>query len=174
MLYSKFRRLIAGAVAVLATALAASLPIVVQAQALSDYVENNIVDRLFRAQAFTPSTSQYVFLSTAACSDSSVGTEATGTNYARAAYTASLTNWAATQGGTSASSGTGGQTSNLNAITFATPGSGGWGTVTHFGIIDSSSGAGNIIICQALTTSKTINSGDTVSFGVGAITVTIQ
>ena len=145
-----------------------------QAQALSDYVENNAIDYIFRAQTWTIGATQYVGLSTAACSDSSVGTEVTGGSYARASVTRSLANWAGTQsaGSTTASSGTGGQTSNNAAITFATP-SAGWGTVTHFFISDAASG-GNLIICQALTTSKTINSGDTVSFPIAAITVTLQ
>lgn len=142
-----------------------------QAQALSDYVENNAIDYIFRAQTWTLGASYNVGLSTSACSDSSVGTEVTGGSYARVSYTRSLANWAGTQsaGSTTASTGTGGQTSNNVAISFATP-SAGWGLVTHFFVIDSS----NLIICQALTVSKTINTGDTVSFPIGAITVTLQ
>jgi hypothetical protein len=145
-----------------------------RAQALSDYVENNAIDYIFRAQAWSIGATFFVGLSTAACSDSSVGTEVTGGSYARASVTRSLANFAGTQsaGSTTASSGTGGQTSNNAAISFATP-SAGWGTVTHFFISDASS-AGNLILCQALTTSKTINSGDSVSFSIGALTVTLQ
>ncbi|MGV8823976.1 phage tail fiber protein [Methylibium petroleiphilum] len=160
--------------AVLALALAALVPQLVSAQSLSDYVENKVVDLLLRGQAFTAPTTIYVGLSTAACSDSSVGTEVTGGSYARASVTASLANWAGTQsaGSTTASSGTGGQTSNNAAINFATP-SAGWGTVTHWFLIDASSG-GNLLVCAALTTSKTINSGDSVSFAIGALTLTVQ
>ena len=68
-----------------------------QAQALSDYVENNAIDYIFRAQTWTIGATQYVGLSTAACSDSSVGTEVTGGSYARASVTRSLANWAGTQ-----------------------------------------------------------------------------
>lgn len=146
----------------------------VQAQTLSDYVENKVVDLLLRGQAFTPPATVYVGLSTAACSDASVGTEVTGGSYARVAVTSSLANWAGTQsaGSTTASTGTGGQTSNNGAITFPTP-SASWGTVTHWFLIDAASG-GNLLICAALTTSKAINSGDSVSFAAGAITVTLQ
>lgn len=142
-----------------------------QAQALSDYVENNAIDYIFRAQTWTLGASDSVGLSTSACSDSSVGTEVTGGSYARATYTRSMANWAGTQsaGSTTASSGTGGVTSNNVAISFATP-SAGWGLVTHFFVINGS----NLIICQALTVSKTINTGDTVSFPIGSITVTLQ
>jgi hypothetical protein len=145
-----------------------------QAQALSDYVENNAVDLIFRAQTWTIGANMFVGLSTAACSDSSVGTEATGGSYARVSVARSLANWAGTQsaGSTTASTGTGGVTSNNIAITFPTP-SASWGTVTHFFIADAST-AGNLFLCQALTTSKTINISDTVSFPIASITVTLQ
>ena len=162
------------ALAIAAVLAAASWAPAAHAQALSDYVENNAVDYIFRAQTWTIAAAFHVGLSTAACSDSSVGTEVSGGSYARVSVTRSLANWAGTQsaGSTTASTGTGGVTSNNNAITFPTP-SAGWGTVTHFFISDASSG-GNIILCQALTTSKTINSGDSVSFAAGALTVTFQ
>jgi hypothetical protein len=41
--------------------------------------------------------------------------------------------------------------------------------VTHVGLSDAST-AGNMLICIALTTSKTINSGDTVSFPIASLT----
>jgi hypothetical protein len=160
----------AAALLILSTAaLLAAVP--AHAQSLADWAENNLIDQLFRAQTWTINSTLDVGLSTAACSDSSVGTEVSGGSYARVSVTRSLANWAGTQsaGSTSASSGTGGQTSNNVAINFATP-SAGWGTVTHFFVMSSS----NIVLCQALTTSKTINSGDTVSFAIGALTFTIQ
>lgn len=162
------RRCLAAALVAL-TALAA--PFAAQAQSLSDWTENNFVDQVFRAQTWTIAANLDVGLSTAACSDSSIGTEVTGGSYARVSIARSLANWAGTQsaGSTTASTGTGGQTSNNIAINFPTP-SAGWGTVTHFFVMSST----NIVLCQALTTSKTINSGDTVSFAIGALTVTIQ
>lgn len=145
-----------------------------QAQALSDYVENKVIDSLLRNQTFPTIANTYIGLSTAACSDSGFGTEVSGGSYARVAVASSLANWAGTQsaGSTTASSGTGGQTSNNAAITFPTP-SAGWGTVTHWFIADAST-AGNILVCAALTVSKTINSGDSVSFAIAALTVTLQ
>lgn len=163
--------------AVLFTALAAlALPQLAAAQAMSDYLENALVDRILRGQTVTFPTTIYVGLSTTACSDSSFGTEVStsGTNYGRAAVTANMTNWAGTQsaGSTTASSGTGGQTSNNAAINFATP-SASWGTVSHWFLADAAS-AGNLLFCAALSANKTINSGDTVSFAGGALTVTLQ
>lgn len=149
-------------------------PLPAAATSLSDYLENKLVDWLIRGQAFTPPTTLYIGLHTAACSDSSTGTEVTGGSYARASLTATMANWAGTQsaGSTVASSGTGGTTSNNAAINFATP-SAGWGLVTHFTVFDALS-AGNMLICQALTTSKTINSGDTVSFAIASLTIQID
>lgn len=149
-------------------------PQAAQAQALSDYAENKATDLFLRGQAFTAPTPLYFGLSTVACSDSSYGTEVTGGSYARVALTANLTNWSGTQGAgtTAASSGTGGQSSNNVAINFATP-SAGWGTVVSWFVSDATT-AGNELFCANLTVSKTINSGDTVSFAIGAITVTFQ
>jgi hypothetical protein len=103
--------------------------------AATDYFENKLVDWFFRAQAYTPPSTIYVGLFTAAPSEAAGGTEATGGNYARVGVVASLANWAGTQaaGSTTASSGFGGVTSNNNVITFPTP-SAGWGTITHFGM----------------------------------------
>ena len=140
--------------------------------AMSDYLENKIVDQLFRGQTAPTTSTLYVALLTAAPSDSGGGTEVSGGAYARVAVTSSLTNWAGTQsaGSTTASSGTGGQTSNNIAITFPTP-SATWGTATHFGIYDASTG-GNLLFHGALSIAKTINESDTVTFPVGTLSVT--
>lgn len=140
--------------------------------AMSDYLENKLVDQLFRGQTAPTTTTLYVALLTAAPSDSGGGTEVTGGSYARVAVTSSLANWAGTQsaGSTVASSGTGGQTSNNAAITFPTP-SATWGTVTHFGIYDAASG-GNLLFWGALTINKTINQSDTVTFPAASLSIT--
>lgn len=165
------------AVAVGATAVAVSAALTTDAQATSmtDYLENKIVDWLVRGQTFTAPATVYVSLHTAACSDSSTGTEVTGGSYARVAVTSALANWAGTQsaGSTTASSGTGGTTSNNGAITFPAP-TANWGVITHFGIFDAAS-AGNQLFCAALTTSKTVNNGDAApSFAAGALTIQID
>lgn len=140
--------------------------------AMSDYLENKLVDHLFRAQTLAAPATLHIGLLTAAPSDSGGGTEVSGNNYARVAVTSSLANWAGTQAAasTTASSGTGGQTSNNAAITFPTP-SGNWGTVSHFGIYDASTG-GNLLFWGALTIAKTINQSDTVSFPAASLTIT--
>jgi hypothetical protein len=125
----------------------------------SDYAENKLIDHIFRGLAYTAPATLYFALYTAAPSDSGGGTEVTGGSYARVGVTPNSTNFANTQNsGTGASSGTGGQTSNLTAITFPTP-SANWGSVTHMAILDASSG-GNFIVTKALTVAKTVNNGD--------------
>lgn len=140
--------------------------------AMSNYLENALVDQLFRGQSAPTTSTLYVGLLTAAPNDAGGGTEVSGGSYARVAVTSSLANWAGTQsaGSTSASSGTGGQTSNNAAITFPTP-TAGWGTVTHFGIYDASSG-GNLLFYGQLTISKTINEADTVTFPAASLSIT--
>jgi hypothetical protein len=135
-----------------------------KAQALTDYLENALINHLFRGTALTAPTTIYVGLSTTACSDSSPGTEVAAGAYARVAVAATTANWAAPTGGN-------GATSNLTVVTFPVP-SAGWGTVTHWQLFDAATG-GNQLICAALTTSKTINQGDTVSFPPAALTVTL-
>lgn len=143
--------------------------------AMSDYLENKLVDHIFRGVSFTAPSQLHVALFTAAPSDSGGGTEVSGGSYARAALSPSTANWASTGGATTTtnpSAGTGGATSNNSAITFPAP-TANWGTVTHFGIFDASSG-GNLLIHGALTASKTVNNGDAApSFAISALVVTL-
>lgn len=140
----------------------------------SDYLENKIIDHVFRGRSYTAPSQLWVGLLTAAPTDAGGGTEVTGGSYARATPGVnSDTAWAATQGGTpaAASSGTNGLTSNPGALTFPAP-SANWGVITHFGIYDAST-AGNLLYWAPLTTSKTVNNGDPApTFAAGALTVT--
>jgi hypothetical protein len=142
--------------------------------ALSDYLENKLIDFLLRGQAFSPSASTHVALFTAAPSDTGGGTEVTGGSYARVAVTSALTSWAGTQsaGSTTASTGNTGTTTNNADITFATP-SAGWGTVVAYGLYDAPTG-GNLLIYGGLTTTKVINTGDTVKFSLGTLSFQID
>ena len=156
-----------------AGALLASAP--AQATSFTDFLENQLTDFLFRAQTFTPPAALFVSLHTAACSDSSTGTEVTGGSYARVSVTRSLANFAGTQAAasTTASSGTSGTTSNNVVITFPAP-TANWGSITHFGVFDASS-AGNMWICQALTVAKTVNNGDAApSFSAASLTIQVD
>lgn len=172
-MFNRARQILAGLMA--AIMLSAVLSPAAHAAAMSDYLENKIIDWLFRGQAFTPPATIYVSLHTAACSDSSGGTEVTGGSYARVAVTSSLTNWAGTQAAasTAVSSGTGGTTSNNAAITYASP-TANWGVITHTGLYDALSG-GNLLTCTALTVSKTVNNGDAApSFPAASLTFQVD
>jgi len=140
--------------------------------AMSDYLENSLIDQLFRGQSAPTTSTLYVSLFTAAPNDTGGGTELTGSAYARVAVTSALTAWAGTQsaGSTTSSSGTGGATSNNTVITFPEPTSS-WGEVVAFGVHDASSG-GNLLFHGSLSINKTINQGDTVSFPAGSLAVT--
>lgn len=141
--------------------------------AMSDYLENKLTDHIFRAQTFTAPANLYFALFTAAPSDSGGGTEVAGGSYARVAMATSLTNWSGTQsaGSTTASSGTGGASSNNIALTFPAP-TADWGTVTHFGIFDAAS-SGNLLFHGALAASAVIsNGGPAPSFSADTLSVT--
>lgn len=141
--------------------------------AATDYLENRLVDWLLRGQSFTPPSTTYVALFTTATTDAGGGTEVSGGGYARVAIASSLTNWAGTQapGSTTASSGTGGQTSNNNTITFPQA-TANWGTITHFALFDASTG-GNMLIHGALTQSKQIDAGDQLVIDPAQLTITV-
>lgn len=141
--------------------------------AMSDYLENKLVDHIFRNRSYTVPSTVYVALYTATPSDSGGGTEVSGGSYARVLVGPSDSAWQSTQGLTTAaaSNGTGGQTANGSTITFPTP-TGNWGTITSFGIFDAST-SGNLLIWGPLTVSKTVNNGDPApTFSAAALAIT--
>lgn len=150
---------------------------------MSDFLENKLIDWLLRGQAIgitgasagagSGPTSVWVALYTANPTDAGGGTEVSGGAYARVQIASSLANWAGTQsaGSTTASSGTGGVTSNNSAVTFPAP-TANWGSVTGFGLFDAST-AGNLLIWGALGTAKTVNNGDAApAFNAASLTLT--
>lgn len=159
-------------IAVLALTFAALVPLPSHAGALDNYGENKIVDALLRGQAIGTPASWYIALYTDTCTEGAAGTEVStsGTAYGRQAVTAALANWAGTQsaGSTTASSGTGGTTSNNAAITW-TQSTAAWGNVQSVGFTDAST-AGNRWICINLTTPYNVTAaGITVSFPAGSL-----
>lgn len=123
--------------------------------AMSDYLENEILDHILGTGSYTAPAAVYVGLSTGSFADDNSGTELSGSGYARVAATFSA-----------ASSGT---TSNSAAIEFPAA-TGSWGTVSHFGIFDAST-AGNLLIHGAFTASKVIASGDILKISAGDLDV---
>ena len=140
------------------------------AGSMTDVYEKRVLDLIFRntsASATTPmgldATNVWIGLYTATPSDTGGGTEVTGGSYARVAV-------ARTGAGFAAATGVAATTNNSGTVTFPTA-SANWGTVTQFGIFDAAS-AGNVIYWGDLTNSKTVASGDTVSFAAATISIT--
>lgn len=133
------------------------------AGSFSDYLENALLNQLFRGSSYSFPGTLYVGLYTAAPTDAGGGTEVSGNSYARVAVTANTSNWA---------NSTAGSTSNSNAITFPQA-SGSWGTVVALGIFDAST-SGNLLAWADLTTSKLVGNGDTPSFAAGDLDVTLD
>lgn len=128
----------------------------------SNYLENEILDHILGGTDYTRPATVYLALFTAAPSDAGGGTEVSGTGYARKSVTNNDTNFPAASSGVK----------SLNVETdFATAGSGGWGTVTHFGLFDAAS-SGNLLFWAALTASKAVAEGDIVRFAAGSLTFT--
>lgn len=130
--------------------------------ALSDYLENELLDHIVGAASFTPPANLFFAAFTTDPTDAGTGTEASGGSYARVSVTNNLTNFPAASAGSK---------SNANAITFPEA-TASWGTISHVGIYDAST-AGNLLWHGALTTSKAIGSGDTLSFAAGDLTFTL-
>lgn len=127
--------------------------------ALSDYAEKLLLDWAMTTGSATRPTSWYVALYTAAPSDSGGGTEVSTGGYTRQSVTFG------------AASSPGGTTSNTGAVSFTASGAN-FGTVTHIGIFDASTG-GNLLWHGSMTASKTVNDGDTLEFSIGNIDLTL-
>lgn len=124
--------------------------------AMSDYLENKILDHVLGTTAYTAPSTVYIGLSTGSFNDDNSGTELSGSNYSRVAASFDA-----------AASGT---TDNSAAIEFAAA-TGSWGSVSHFGIFDAAS-SGNLLIHGAFTSAKTIASGDVLKIATGDLDVT--
>jgi hypothetical protein len=124
----------------------------------SDYYENKVIDHMLRNQAFTPPSTVYVGLYTAAPTDAGGGTEVSGGSYARQAVTLAAASAGATQ--------------NSADITFPTA-TADWGTIVAAGLFDAAS-AGNLLAWNNLTASKTVNNGDTFKITAGSLTISVD
>ena len=125
--------------------------------AMSNYLENALINATLRNTSYTSPSVVYVGLFTSDPTDAGSGTEVSGGSYARK----SATFGAPSNGASTISS----------AIEFDQA-TGSWGTVTHFGIYDASTG-GNLLYHGALTASKAIDTGDVFKFATSALTVTL-
>jgi hypothetical protein len=138
----------------------------IMAGSFSDYLENAVLDFVFGDGAFTSPATVYISLFTVAPTDAGGGTEvptATWSNYSRVDYTNNATNFPAASGGAK---------SNGTAISFGAATSSGPVTVVAVGIHDADT-AGNLLAWADLTTNKTVNNGDSPSFAIGELEITL-
>ena len=124
---------------------------------MSDYLEKKVLDYVLRDTADWAPSAVYLALHTADPTDAGSGAEVSGGSYARQ------------ECAFDAAHATGGNTANTDAETFSNmPAC----TVTHIGIWDHAS-SGNLLFHTAVTTSKAVLAGDTISVAAGAVTVTL-
>jgi hypothetical protein len=125
--------------------------------ALSNYLENALINGTLRATSYTAPTTVYVGLFTSDPTDAGSGTEVSGNAYSRKSAT-----FDAPSNGASVTS----------ADIQFDQATGSWGTIGWFGILDAST-SGNLLYHGALTTSKTIDTGDVFKIAAGSLTVTL-
>jgi hypothetical protein len=126
--------------------------------AISNYLENALINATLRNTTFTSPATVYAGLFTTDPTDAGTGSEVSGGSYARKAIT-----FAAPSNGV---------TTNSAAACEFDQATGSWGTITHFAIFDALT-TGNMLYYGALTTSKTIASGDVFKFATSSVTVTL-
>tara|TARA_B100000965_G_scaffold295547_1_gene253704 strand:+ start:666 stop:1058 length:393 start_codon:yes stop_codon:yes gene_type:complete len=126
--------------------------------ALTDTYETILLKFLLTADSVTRPTNWYVglYASGNQPSDSSAGTELSGSGYARQSVSFSVTGNAGTNSGT---------------ITFPTA-TGSWGTVTFAGIFDAQT-SGNLIAYAQLGASKVIDTNDILQISGSSLTLTL-
>ena len=125
----------------------------------SNYLETELLDHVFTNSAYTSPSAVYVSLHTANPDEDGSGAEVTtsGTGYARQAGSFSVS----------------GNTATTTAAVEYPTATASYGTVTHVGIYDASTG-GNLLAYAALTTSKAIASGDVFRIPAGDLDITLD
>jgi len=125
----------------------------------SNTFETRVLTWVFTADSATRPTAWYMALFTSNPADDASGTEVStsGTAYARQSATFTVSGDAA---------------SNSAAIEFPTA-TASFGTVSHVGVFDASTG-GNLIAYAALSTSKAIDTGDVFRIPSGDFDVTLD
>lgn len=123
----------------------------------SNYLENKVLLHVFGATAYTAPSTLYVALFTSDPGETGSGTEVSGGSYARQTIAFTVT---------------GNQASNTSAVEFPTA-TASWGTVTYAAVYDALSG-GNLLAYGALTTSKTIASGDVLRIPAGDFDINLD
>ena len=124
----------------------------------SNYLENKVLDHVLRYTSYTSPTTVYVGLFLSDPTDAGSGTECTGSAYARQSL--------------SVTTASGGIVTSSADVTFPQC-TASWGSVGFIGILDALS-SGNLLMHTALTTAKTIDTGDILNITSGNLTVTLD
>ena len=124
----------------------------------SDNAETLVLNWIFTDGAATRPTAWYLALFTTDPTDAGTGTEVStsGTAYARQTVAFSVSGDTAT---------------NTAAVEFPTA-TASYGTVSHVGVFDASTG-GNLIAHAALAAAKTIDTGDVLRLPTGDLDITL-
>ena len=124
----------------------------------SDNAETLVLNWVFTSSSATRPTAWYLALFTTDPTDADTGTEVStsGTAYARESVTFTVS---------------GDTASNTAAVEFATA-TASYGTVSHVGVYDAVTG-GNLIAHAALSTAKTIDTGDVLRLPAGELDITL-
>jgi hypothetical protein len=129
-----------------------------------DFLEDELLDHVFGNAAYAAPATLYLALSTTDPTDDGSGiTEPGGGSYARLGVANNATNFPAASGGSK---------SNGTDFTFVTA-TASWGVIAYMAIFDAGAG-GNMLAHASLTSSKTIDNGDTVIFETGNLTITLD
>jgi hypothetical protein len=125
--------------------------------ALSNYLENKLLDATLNNTAYTSPSTVYAALFLTDPTDAGTGTEVNGVSYTRVAMP-----FAAASSGTSL---------NSSVVQFdqATTD---WGTIAYFALFDASTG-GNLLYHGALTLPKTISTGDVFQFAINSVSISL-
>ena len=125
--------------------------------AMSDFLEDAVLDQVLRGVVYPGGTTIWAALFTTPTTDSTVAQgEVVGGAYARV----QVPSWDPPASG---------QTSNSTSVAF-TSATFPWGTVTHFALFDDSL-TGNLLYHGPITVPRTVNAGDTFVFPAGNITI---
>lgn len=136
--------------------------------AASNYLENKVLDHVLTATSYTAPGTRYLALfnntSGSAAANLEAGTLTDEVTTSGSAYGRKTVTFAAASGGSSATN----ATVTFDAATAS------WGSVTHVAVMDGgTAGAGNVLFWGAVTTAKTIDTGDTFQVTSGNLTVAL-
>jgi len=136
--------------------------------AASNYLENKLLDHTLRNTAYTQPSGLWLALfnntSTNTAANLEAGTLTDETSTSGTAYARQTIAFNAASGGSAASTST---------VTFSAA-TANWGTITHVAIMDGgTAGAGNVLFWGAVTTAKTIETGDTFQVTAGNLTIAL-